>query len=81
MPHRRPVIRHSHVGAPHALTSLLEARGLLEMAMLPASLPLLLEAPQGDGHPVLLVPGYMLHNWSNWSINSEWRPKASSKAL
>jgi hypothetical protein len=59
MPHRRPVIRHSHVGAPHALTSLLEARGLLEMAMLPASLPLLLEAPQGDGHPVLLVPGFM----------------------
>jgi pimeloyl-ACP methyl ester carboxylesterase len=56
---RRPVIRHSHVGAPHALTSLLEARGLLEMAMLPASLPLLLEAPKGDGHPVLLVPGFM----------------------
>jgi pimeloyl-ACP methyl ester carboxylesterase len=29
------------------------------MAMLPASLPLLLEAPRGDGHPVLLLPGFM----------------------
>jgi pimeloyl-ACP methyl ester carboxylesterase len=56
---RRPVVRHAHVGAPHVLSSLLEGRGLLEMAMLPASLPLLLEAPQGDGHPVLLVPGFM----------------------
>jgi pimeloyl-ACP methyl ester carboxylesterase len=59
MPSRRPVVRHDHVGAPHALSSLMEARGLLEMALLPASLPLLLEAPQGDGHPVLLVPGFM----------------------
>jgi esterase/lipase len=59
MPRRRPVVRHSHVGTPHALTSLLEGRGLLEMALLPASLPLLLEAPVGDGHPVLLVPGFM----------------------
>lgn len=59
MPRRRPVTRHSHVGAPHALSSLLEGRGLLEMALLPASLPLLMEAPQGDGHPVLLVPGFM----------------------
>ena len=58
--HRRcPVVRHSHVGAPHVLSSLLEGRGLLEMALLPASLPLLIEAPQGDGHPVLLVPGFM----------------------
>ncbi len=59
MPRRRPVVRHAHVGAPHALSSLLEGRGLLEMALLPASLPLLMEAPSGDGHPVLLVPGFM----------------------
>ena len=56
---RRPVVRHAHVGAPHVLSSLLEGRGLLEMALLPASLPLLMEAPQGDGHPVLLLPGFM----------------------
>lgn len=59
MHRRRPVVRHAHVGAPHVLSSLLEGRGLLEMALLPASLPLLMEAPQGDGHPVLLVPGFM----------------------
>ena len=59
MPRSRPVVRHAHVGAPHALTSLLEGRGLLEMALLPMSLPLLMEAPTGDGHPVLLVPGFM----------------------
>ena len=59
MPRRHPVVRHAHVGAPHALTSLLEGRGLLEMALLPVSLPLLIEAPVGDGHPVLLVPGFM----------------------
>ncbi len=59
MPRRSPVARHAHVGAPHVLSSLLEPRGLLEMALLPASLPLLVDAPQGDGHPVLLVPGFM----------------------
>ena len=59
MPRRHPVVRHAHVGAPHVLSSLLEGRGLLEMALLPASLPLLMEAPHGDGHPVLLVPGFM----------------------
>ena len=56
---RKPVVRHRHQGKPHALSSLLEPRALLEMALLPASLPLLMEAPKGDGHPVLLVPGFM----------------------
>jgi hypothetical protein len=59
MPVRSPVVRHDHVGAPHLLSSLMEPRGLLEMALLPASLPLLMAAPEGDGHPVLLVPGFM----------------------
>ncbi|MBK6324254.1 MAG: alpha/beta hydrolase [Burkholderiales bacterium] len=59
MHRHHPVVRNAHVGAPHVLTSLLEARGLLEMALLPASLPLLMNAPAGDGHPVLLVPGFM----------------------
>ena len=59
MPHRRAVVRHSHTGKPSALNSMLEPRALLEMALLPASLPLLLQAPRGDGHPVLLLPGFM----------------------
>lgn len=56
---RKPVARHRHQGKPHTLSSLLEPRAFLEMALLPASLPLLMEAPKGDGHPVLLVPGFM----------------------
>lgn len=39
--------------------SLLEWRALAEMALLPTSWPLLLRAPRGDGHPVLLLPGFM----------------------
>ena len=59
MPNRSAVVRHAHVGSPHALNSILEPRALLEMALLPASLPLLLQAPRGDGHPVLLLPGFL----------------------
>ena len=56
---RPSVVRHPHVGSPSVLSSLLEARIFMEMALLPASLPLLMAAPQGDGHPVVLVPGFM----------------------
>ncbi len=56
---RPSVVRHPHVGSPSVLSSLLEARIFMEMALLPASLPLLMAAPQGDGHPVILVPGFM----------------------
>ncbi len=53
------VSRHPHVGPPRLIDSLLEPRALLEMALLPGSLPLLLAAPAGDGHPVLLLPGFL----------------------
>jgi pimeloyl-ACP methyl ester carboxylesterase len=50
---------HARSGKPpRTLYTLLEARGLLEMAMLPAWLPLLQATPRGDGHTVLLVPGF-----------------------
>ena len=51
--------RHPHRGAPHRLHSLMEVRALAEMALLPFAWPLLMTAPQGDGHPVLLLPGFM----------------------
>ncbi len=51
--------RHPHRGAPHTLHSLIEWRALLEMAMLPWAWPLLAGARPGDGHPVLLLPGFM----------------------
>ncbi|MFZ4480155.1 MAG: esterase/lipase family protein [Rhodoferax sp.] len=56
---RQPIVRYPHVGPPSLLSSLLESRIFMEMALLPASLPLLMEAPRGDGHPVVLVPGFM----------------------
>jgi len=39
--------------------SLTEWRAFLEMALLPSTLPLLMNAARGDGHPVLLLPGFM----------------------
>jgi pimeloyl-ACP methyl ester carboxylesterase len=51
--------RHPHHGEPHLVHSLLEWRALLEMATLPWALPFLMHAPHGDGHPVLLLPGFM----------------------
>jgi hypothetical protein len=43
---------------PRLIYSLLEGRALLEAAMLPVLLPVLNGTPRGDGHPVMLVPGF-----------------------
>jgi pimeloyl-ACP methyl ester carboxylesterase len=43
---------------PRTFYTLMEGRGLLEMATLPAWLPLLQATPHGDGHTILLVPGF-----------------------
>ena len=51
--------RETHVGKPHLFHQLIEARALLEMAALPWLLPLLAGSERGDGHPVLLLPGFM----------------------
>lgn len=88
------VARHHHVGAPHLLHSLLEPRAFFEAAMLPMSLPLLMQAPQGDGHPVLLLPGFMAdekslfvlkaflerkgYNVQTWGLGCTWTFPAST---
>ncbi len=51
--------RHRHEGTPSVLSSMLEVRALFEMACLPYAVPMLMQAPRGDGHPVLLLPGFM----------------------
>ena len=51
--------RHPHQGAPNLLQSLLELRAPLEMAALPWLTPWLASLPRGDGHPVLLLPGFL----------------------
>jgi pimeloyl-ACP methyl ester carboxylesterase len=51
--------RHAHTGQPKSAFSAFELRALLELAALPWTLPILTSAPRGDGHPVLLLPGFM----------------------
>jgi len=51
--------RHPHAGRPSTISSVLEMRAIFELASLPYSLPMLMHAPMGDGHPVLLLPGFM----------------------
>ena len=51
--------RFAHSGAPQHLHSLIEWRALLEIATLPLAWPFISSAAHGDGHPVLLLPGFM----------------------
>lgn len=51
--------RHKHAGKPRLLHSATEWRALFEIASLAYLWPALLAAPRGDGHPVLLLPGFM----------------------
>lgn len=51
--------RHPHQGTPHLLHSFIEWRALLEMATLPFAWPALATVGPGDGHPVLLLPGFL----------------------
>jgi pimeloyl-ACP methyl ester carboxylesterase len=46
-------------GPPPVLHTVLELRAPLEFALLGPALPFLLSTPRGDGHPVLLVPGFL----------------------
>ncbi|MDE2372101.1 MAG: alpha/beta fold hydrolase, partial [Burkholderiales bacterium] len=46
-------------GRPARWHSAIEPRALFEIALLPWMTPALLAAPHGDGHPVLLLPGFL----------------------
>jgi pimeloyl-ACP methyl ester carboxylesterase len=45
--------------APHLALTLTEGRGMLELAAFALARPLLRQAPKGDGHPVLVLPGFL----------------------
>ncbi|MGJ4930183.1 hypothetical protein ACQR1I_07715 [Bradyrhizobium sp. HKCCYLS2038] len=45
------------VAPPSRLMLALEMRGIFELQAFSAVYPLLRRAPQGDGHPVLVLPG------------------------
>lgn len=44
---------------PSMILTLSEGRGLMEFAAGMALRPMMLTAPRGDGHPVLVLPGFM----------------------
>jgi pimeloyl-ACP methyl ester carboxylesterase len=53
---------------PAAGLLLLEGRALLELAALLPAYPLLRRAPRGDGHPVLVLPGFMASDSSTRTL-------------
>jgi|Tabmets5t2r1_1033131.scaffolds.fasta_scaffold03128_1 pimeloyl-ACP methyl ester carboxylesterase len=61
----RPAVR-----APSLLLGALEQRALAELVGFGASLPLFRLMPAGDGHPVLVLPGFMANDWSTVALRS-----------
>ncbi len=63
MPSDMPSIR-----PPRAGFLMLEGRVLLELAALVPAYPWLRRAPRGDGHPVLVLPGFMAGDFSTRAL-------------
>ncbi len=53
----------------------LEARALLELAALAPAYPFLRRAPRGDGHPVLVLPGFTAGDFSTGALRSFLRDR------
>jgi len=49
---------------------LTEGRTILELGAMGVSLPLLMRAPKGDGHPVMVLPGFMASDISTKPLRS-----------
>ena len=54
--------------APSSLLLALEGRAWFEFGSLALSWPLLKNAPSGDGHPVLVLPGLVAGDMSTWPL-------------
>jgi pimeloyl-ACP methyl ester carboxylesterase len=54
---------------------LLEPRALVELAALLPALPFLRRAPRGDGHPVLVLPGFMASDFSTRAMRAFLRDR------
>jgi len=53
---------------PSAALLALEGRAWLELATLVPAFPILQSAPRGDGHPVLVLPGWLASDSSTWAL-------------
>jgi pimeloyl-ACP methyl ester carboxylesterase len=60
---------------PPLLWLAIEGRALLEAAVLPLHLPLLMSAPRGDGHPVLVLPGLLAGDGTTWPLRRYLRSR------
>ncbi|MBL4629667.1 MAG: hypothetical protein JKY14_00350, partial [Paraglaciecola sp.] len=47
-----------------------EGRSILELGAMGMSLPKLMRAPKGDGHPVMVLPGFMASDISTKPLRS-----------
>jgi len=68
-----PSIRRPSVGL-----LLLEGRALLELGAAAVAYPVLKRAPRGDGHPVLVFPGFMASDFSTRVLRSFLRDRGYS---
>jgi pimeloyl-ACP methyl ester carboxylesterase len=66
----RPAVR-----PPSLLLGALEQRALGELVGFGVSLPLFRLMPAGDGHPVLVLPGFMADDWSTAALRSVLRSR------
>ena len=58
----------ARIAPPRRGLLLLEARTVLELAALVPAYPFLRRAPAGDGHPVLVLPGFMFGDFSTHAL-------------
>jgi pimeloyl-ACP methyl ester carboxylesterase len=56
------------IAPPRRGLLLLEGRALLELAALLSTYPFLRRAPRGDGHPVIVFPGFMASDFSTRAL-------------
>jgi len=67
-----------NIPRPSARLLPLEGRALLELAALLPAYPFLRRAPSGDGHPVLVLPGFMASDFSTRALRRFLRDKRYS---
>jgi pimeloyl-ACP methyl ester carboxylesterase len=58
------------IRSPHAGLLLLEGRAFLELVALLPAYPFLRRAPRGDGHPILVLPGFMASDFSTRTLRA-----------
>lgn len=73
--HENMTPERSSIRPPRPRLLLLEGRALLELAALLPAYPLLKRAPRGDGHPVLVLPGFMASDFSTRTLRAFLRDR------